>query len=186
MDAKNVVERPFGKWAKRIVYFGASAGVPIFLSQVAQAASLNTTAGAVAQRGISVGTIVAVIVGAIISVLYLRAMYLVLHYASETYDIGFDINTDVNYDRETTAKALIVGSLLLVVVSALIISSYGWGALFLYIGPVLCLLGPIVVIVSMEIDLRKYKRALRHHVLMQRSLSDTPGTPSKDDQILTP
>jgi hypothetical protein len=114
-------------------------------------------------------------------------MYLVLHYASETYDIGFDINTDVPYKRETASRVLIVGSLLLVVVSALIISAYGWASLLLYIGPVLCLLGPIVVVVSMEIDVRKYKQALKYHNAAQRSLTEASGNPSsEDDQILTP
>jgi hypothetical protein len=108
-----------------------------------------------------------VIVGLIITVFYIRGMYLVLHYASETYDADFDFAASTGVDR--ARNGIIVGSLLLVVISALIISSYGWASLFLYLGPILCLLGPIVVIVSMEVDLKKYKQVLRRKQLEQQS-----------------
>lgn len=186
MNTKRIVDRQFGQWTKRVGYFSASAGAFILLSQAAQATSSNPAATAV-QKGLSVDTILAILIGVIISIFYIRGMYLVLHYASETYDIGFDINTDVPYKRETASRILIVGSLLLVVVSALIISAYGWASLLLYIGPVLCLLGPIVVIVSMEIDVHKYKQALKYHNAAQRSLTEASGnSSSEDDQILTP
>jgi hypothetical protein len=58
---------------------------------------------------------------------------------------------------------LYIGSLLLVVLSALVISSYGFSWFLLYAGPVLSLLGPIVIIVSMAIDVRKCRRALGEH-----------------------
>ncbi|HEY9643910.1 MAG TPA: hypothetical protein V6C57_25695 [Coleofasciculaceae cyanobacterium] len=186
MGTSRIINRQLEQWAKRGIYCGTSAVVLILLSQVAQAASPSPV-GSAAQQGLSADTILAIAIGIIISILYLRGMYLVLHYASETYDIGFDINTDVQYKRETAGKALIVGSLLLVVVSALIISAYGWAALFLYSGPVLCLLGPIVVIVSMEIDVHKYRRALKQRAVEQRSLTGALDNPSsKDDQLLIP
>lgn len=49
------------------------------------------------------------------------------------------------------------------VLSALVISSYGFGWFLLYVGPVLSLLGPVVIIVSMAIDVRKCRRALGEH-----------------------
>jgi hypothetical protein len=47
--------------------------------------------------------------------------------------------------------------------SALVISSYGFGWFLLYLGPVLSLLGPVVIIVSMAVDVRKCRRALGEH-----------------------
>lgn len=138
---------------RRLFVYLFGAMLPFLIAQTAQAATNSKI-----QQGVSAETILAVIVGLVISGFYLRGMYLVLHYASETYDVKFDFVQD---DGNKSRNGLIIGSFLLVILSALIISSYGWTSLFLYIGPILCLLGPIVVIVSMEIDLQKYRQALR-------------------------
>lgn len=98
--------------------------------------------------------------GLILSLLYLRGMYLVLHYASETYGVSLDAIDDAEYSSRTERRLLYIGSVLLVVLSALVISSYGFGWFLLYVGPVLSLLGPVVIIVSMAIDVRKCRRAL--------------------------
>lgn len=102
----------------------------------------------------------AVVIGAFLAVLYLRGMYLVLHYASATYNVSLDRVDDAEYSSNRERNLLSFGSLALVVLSALIIASYGLGWPFLYIGPALSLLGPIVIIASMESDLRKYRRVL--------------------------
>jgi hypothetical protein len=102
----------------------------------------------------------AVAIGALLTVLYVRGMYLVLHYASATYSISLDRVDDADYSSSRERLLLSFGSVVLVVLSALIIASYGFGWQFLYIGPALSLLGPIVIIASMESDLRKYRRAL--------------------------
>ena len=102
----------------------------------------------------------AILLGPILTVLYLRGMYLVLHYASETYSVSLDAVDDAEYSSRGERRLLYIGSLLLVVLSALVISSYGFGWFLLYVGPVLSLLGPIVIIVSMAIDVRKCRRAL--------------------------
>lgn len=146
----------FTRKRRRFLYGSLGATLPFLLAQTGRAASGNSYA----QQGVSTATILAVIVGLVIAGFYIRGMYLVLHYASETYDVDFDITADD--DRPKSRNGLIVGSFLLVILSALIISSYGWASLFLYIGPLLCLLGPIVVIVSMEVDLKKYKQILRN------------------------
>lgn len=148
------------KWVQRFLYSCLSATFLVTLAPASRAAS-----GA-SQSGVSTATVLSVIVGLIITAFYLRGMYLVLHYASETYDVDFDFVADADSNSKAR-NILILGSFLLVVISALIISSYGWASLLLYIGPILCLLGPIVVIVSMEIDLKKYKQALRHKQLNQ-------------------
>jgi hypothetical protein len=102
----------------------------------------------------------AVIIGALLALLYLRGMYLVLHYASATYHVSLDRVDDADYSSSRERRLLSIGSVALVVVSAVIIASYGFGWPFLYIGPTLSLLGPIVIIASMGSDIRKYRRAL--------------------------
>ena len=102
----------------------------------------------------------AITLGLILTVLYLRGMYLVLHYASETYSVSLDAVDDAEYSSRSERRLLYIGSVLLVVLSGLIISAYGFGWFLLYVGPVLSLLGPLVIIVSMAIDVRKCRRAL--------------------------
>src|ERR1700741_3844368 len=70
---------------------------------------------------------------------------------------------DAEYSSRSERQLLYIGSVLLVVLSALVISSYGFGWFLLYVGPVLSLLGPVVIIVSMAIDVRKCRRALGEH-----------------------
>jgi hypothetical protein len=102
----------------------------------------------------------AIALGLILTVLYLRGMYLVLHYASETYGVSLDAVDDAEYSSRSERRLLYIGSVLLVVLSGLIISAYGFGWFLLYVGPALSLLGPLVIIVSMAIDVRKCRRAL--------------------------
>ena len=105
----------------------------------------------------------AIVLGLILAILYLRGMYLVLHYASETYNVSLDAVDDAEYSSRSERRLLYIGSLLLVALSALVISAYGFGWFLLYVGPILSLLGPIVIIVSMAIDVRKCRRALGEH-----------------------
>jgi hypothetical protein len=117
----------------------------------------------------------AIVLGLILTILYLRGMYLVLHYASETYNVSLDAVDDAEYSSRSERRLLYIGSLLLVVLSALVISSYGFSWFLLYVGPVLSLLGPIVIIVSMAIDVRKCRRALGEH----RNEVANPGAGSR-------
>jgi len=168
----NWLHRFTNKRTRRFLYSGLIATLSLILAQAARAASGNPRAS----QGVSTATILAVIVGVVISGFYIRSMYLVLHYASETYDVDFE--SSGASDRSKSNNSLILGSFLLVVLSAFIISSYGLGSLFLYIGPILCLLGPIVVIISMEADLKKYRQALRNKLLkasVQRPLTHEPS-----------
>ena len=105
----------------------------------------------------------AIVLGSILTVLYVRGMYRVLHYAAETYHVSLDAVDDAEYSSRREQRLLYIGSLLLVALSALVISSYGFGWFLLYLGPVLSLLGPVVIIVSMAIDVRKCRRALGEH-----------------------
>jgi hypothetical protein len=102
-------------------------------------------------------------------------MYLVLHYASKTYSVSLDMVDDAEYSSRSERRLLYIGSFLLVVLSALIISAYGFGWFLLYVGPVLSLLGPLVIIVSMAIDVRKCRRALGE-LPKQTAKAGAPGT----------
>jgi hypothetical protein len=100
-------------------------------------------------------------------------MYLVLHYASKTYDLSLNEVDDAEYSSKGERRLLYVGSIALVALSGLVISAYGFGPLFLYIGPALTLLGPIVIIVSFEVDIRKYRRVLGEQKERDRAVSLT-------------
>lgn len=156
-------DRLIGKWTQHIILFGSSLVLPLVLIRVSHAASSGNGSIA-ASQGLSWPALLSIIIGAILTVFYVRGMYQVLHYASETYSIDFDDPTKIPLTNQKASKLLLFGSAMLVVLSALIISSYGWGSAFLYVGPILCLLGPIVVIVSMALDVRKYKQVLRQAV----------------------
>jgi hypothetical protein len=119
----------------------------------------------------------AIVLGLILTVLYLRGMYLVLHYASETYGVSLDAVDDAAYSSRSERRLLYIGSVLLVVLSALVISSYGFDWFLLYVGPVLSLLGPVVIIVSMAIDVRKCRRALGEHRKEAAKAGATSGLP---------
>jgi hypothetical protein len=125
----------------------------------AQSSWAQNAAEANAPSVYSTATILTLAATAVISVLYLRGMYLVLTYASQTYSYDDD---DDHYEGNSAQSNwwLIGGAASLVVLSALIITSYGWGWVFLYSGPILCLLGPLVVIFAMEADLKRYRQTL--------------------------
>lgn len=121
----------------------------------------------------STATILTLAATAVISVLYLRGMYLVLTYAFQTY--SYDDDDAASYDGNSAQANwwLIGGAASLVVISALIITSYGWGWVFLYIGPILCLLGPLVVIFAMEADLKRYRQTLTNPPVQSIKESDS-------------
>lgn len=115
----------------------------------------------------SLETIITAVIGAIITIFYLRAMYLVLTYASKTYGLD-DQDLDEDDDQESTTDNMLgFGAFLLVVVSGFIIAAYGFGWGFLYLGPIICLLGPIVPIIAMELDIKRYKKILASKAVRQ-------------------
>lgn len=146
----------FRPLVKRVSYFILGTGLTVFYAQLAHAQSAGDRP--VVQNPYSPETIIAAVIGAIITVFFLRGMYLVLTYASETY--GLDDDDDHVNDAEN--NRLLLGAAVWVVGSALIIASYGLGWGFLYIGPIICLLGPIVPILAMKLDLQKYREILAH------------------------
>ncbi len=146
---------PYRTLVKRLSYFILGTVLTVFYAQLVHA----QTSSSIVQNPYSIETILAAIVGAIITVLFLRGMYLVLTYASETYGLEDDDHLSAAAESKEN-NALLYGAFGWVIGSALVIASYGWGWVFLYIGPIVCLLGPIVPIVAMNFDLRKYRKIL--------------------------
>ncbi len=71
---------------------------------------------------------------------------------------GFLLCKVETYFKEN--NTLLYGAFGWLVGSALIIASYRWGWQFLYIGPIVCLLGPLVPILAMKFDIGKYRQIL--------------------------
>lgn len=145
----------FRTLAKRLSYFSFGSILTVFYAQLGHAQS--TGSQPITQNPYSFETIVAAAIGAVITIFFLKGMYLVLTYASETYGLEDD---DSDFDEEKENNALLWGAIAWVVGSAAVIASYGLGWGFLYIGPILCLLGPVVPIFAMNGDLKKYRKVL--------------------------
>jgi len=154
--------------AKQFAYFGLGTGLTIFYAQIVHAQSSSDRS--LVQNPYSLETILAALAGAVITILFLRGMYLVLTYASETYDLEDDEDVEGASHRQEN-DPLLYGTFGWIIGSALVIASYGWGWRFLYIGPILCLLGPVVPIVAMNLDIKKYKRVLADRAASRRSRS---------------
>ncbi|MEH2407522.1 hypothetical protein [Nostoc sp.] len=145
---------------KRIGFFILGTVLTVLYAQLCHAQTSASAGSPATNSPYSLETIITAVIGATITIFYLRAMYFVLTYASKTYGLD-DQDLDEDDDNESTAnKILGFGAFFLVVISALIIASYGFGWGFLYLGPIICLLGPIVPIVAMELDLKRYKKVL--------------------------
>lgn len=154
----NIINRwrtsPHRSLLRRSTYTILGTVFTIFYAQLVRAQTA-TTSRAIVQNPYSLATILAAIAGAVITIFFLRGMYLVLTYASETYGLDDDDATDSEENN-----ALLYGAFAWIVGSAIAIASYGWGWQFLYIGPLVCLLGPLVPIVAMTRDIKKYRQAL--------------------------
>jgi uncharacterized membrane protein YeaQ/YmgE (transglycosylase-associated protein family) len=159
-----IIPSPYRTLGRRIYYFLLGTGLTFVYAQLsrAQAPTSASSSPPLVQNPYSLETIIAAVIGAIITIFFLRGMYLVLTYASETYGFNDDTSLDVATESKEN-NALIYGLLGWVIGSALIITSYGWGWGFLYVGPIVCLLGPVVPIVAMNLDIKKYREILASH-----------------------
>lgn len=139
---------------RRISYFLLGTIITAFYAQLVHAQGKSD--GSIHQTPYTVTTLFFAIAGAVTTILFLWSMYQVLTYASKTYGLEDD------HVPESAAEnqALLFGAFGWIIGSAIIIASYGWNWHFLYIGPILCLLGPYVPIVAMSFDLKKYRQIL--------------------------
>ena len=132
--------------------------IDLFLPQstsilVAQGRSLATTGSASPAEPsffVSTETAIFFFIGVVIFFFYIKGMAGVLRNSARTY-YSEEENT-----HDTFTNGLI-GAILAVIASAIVIWSYGLGAYFLYIGPVLSLLSPIGIIYFMALDIQRFK-----------------------------
>ena len=165
---------PRWRRAKRTLYFILGTVLTIFYAQIAHAQSSDSSAPV--RTAYSLPTIVAAIAAAVITVFFLRGMYLVLTYASETYGLE---DEDEHLSTAKENDSLLFGAIFWVIGSAVIIASYGWGWQFLFLGPIICLLGPIVPIVAMNLDIKKYRKVLFGRTQQQSNLEQERDFTSK-------
>lgn len=92
---------------------------------------------------VSIGTLVTIIVGAIISYYYLYYMGAALHKSVRTRDVKDD-GPEENYRRS------FIGAVVSVLASIASIAIYGYGAAFLYWGPIVALLAALAVAYSLR------------------------------------
>jgi hypothetical protein len=87
---------------------------------------------------VSPATAITIIIGAVISLFYLRYMWLVLQRVAVTLN-------DPDEGQSDRFAHSFVGAIVAVLSSALAISSYGYAPQFLYVGVLLALASPIAV-----------------------------------------
>jgi hypothetical protein len=87
---------------------------------------------------VSAATAITIIVGAIISLFYLRYMWLALQRVAVTLN-------DPDEGQSDSFGHSFIGAIVAVLSSALAISSYGYAPQFLYVGVLLALASPIAV-----------------------------------------
>ncbi|TRU80244.1 MAG: hypothetical protein EWV76_23775 [Microcystis novacekii Mn_MB_F_20050700_S1] len=155
-------------WAKRLGYFLGGTMLTVFYAGAVPAQSLPSPS--LTQNPYSPTTIIAGVIAAIMTIFFLRGMYLVLTYASATYGLE-DEEQEGNLEGSQENHALLSGAFGWIIGSALIITSYGFGGRFLYIGPLVCLLGPLVPIFAMNRDIQKYRQVLARRARYQSSRS---------------
>ena len=95
---------------------------------------------------VSPATIIALVIGIIIAVLYLRYMWLVLQRVARTLD-------DPDDGKSDGFAHSFIGAIVAVVASSLAIVAYGLAPQFLYVGIALALASPIAVAYTFKREL---------------------------------
>jgi hypothetical protein len=95
---------------------------------------------------VSVGTIIAIIAGVIISYYYLYYMGAALRKSVRT-------RNDVDDGPEEHYNYNLIGAVISVILSVVSIAIYGFGAVFIYWGPIVAMLAAIAVAYSLREEL---------------------------------
>ncbi|MBE9061392.1 hypothetical protein [cf. Phormidesmis sp. LEGE 11477] len=109
--------------------------------------------GAVPRNALSPITIMFIIIGLVVSILYLKAMLTVLDEAAGSYH---------ETEEETTGSyyaAPAWGALLAGIAAAFVIWSYGVSPSLLYLGPVFAMISPMAIVYCMAQDIKNFKAA---------------------------
>lgn len=131
-------------------YFVIGAiGTAIVLVFHPQARAANNV-GALGQA-LSPITLLFLIIGIVVSVLYLKAMLTILNEAADSYEEEEEESTGAYY------AAPAWGALLAGILAALVIASYGMGPSLLYLGPILAMVSPIAILYCMAQDIKNFK-----------------------------
>ncbi len=137
-----------------IIFYLLVAISTFFITVMAQAGTNQPSATSNPRLGtyLSLGTIIFLIVGVVISAIYLQKMFAVLRSSAKTYE------SDQQDESKDTFNYSLLGTIISVTLSAVVIWIYGIGAFFLYLGPILCMLTPIALIYCMNQDLIRFKK----------------------------
>lgn len=102
---------------------------------------------------VSTETFILCLIGIVVAFYYVKGMMTILDNAAKTYN-------SPDEEIHDTYKYSLLGTILAVVLAALIITAYGWVSALLYLGPVLCMISPIAIIYCMSRDNYRYKKML--------------------------
>jgi len=129
-----------------------STSLILGLHTVAGAQDAAKSAGAPG-NAMSPITILFLLIGIIVSILYIKAMLTVLNEAADTYSEEEEEAEGVYYTSPVWGAAL-AG-----ILSALVIWSYGMSSMLLYLGPILAMVSPIAILYCMMQDIKEFKAA---------------------------
>jgi uncharacterized membrane protein len=102
---------------------------------------------------VSTETLILCLIGIVIAFYYIKGMMTVLENAAKDYNFP-------DKEAHDTYKYSLLGTVLAVVLAALVITAYGWASTFLYLGPILCMISPIAIIYCMSRDNYRYEKML--------------------------
>ncbi|MEM9007286.1 MAG: hypothetical protein AAGE59_27645 [Cyanobacteria bacterium P01_F01_bin.86] len=142
----------FKRFLKSSQYFIAGALATAFVLAFHPNVQAADGAGA-SGKALSPGTILFIVVGLVVSVLYIKAMLTVLNEAADSYREDEE-ESDGSYYAAPAWGAAIAG-----IVAAIVIWAYGISPALLYLGPVLAMASPIAILYCMAQDIKNFKVA---------------------------
>lgn len=128
--------------------FGATATAIILAFHPGAQAAEGTRAPGNALSSI---TILFIIIGIVVSVLYIKAMLTVLNEAANSYG-EVEEETVGDYYAAPAWGALMAG-----IIAALVIFSYGLEPSMLYLGPIFAMISPMAILYCMAQDIQNFK-----------------------------
>ncbi|MEM9767132.1 MAG: hypothetical protein AAF892_04505 [Cyanobacteria bacterium P01_D01_bin.71] len=136
--------------SSRYFVIGAMAtGLALAFTSDVQAAAGAGGSG----NALSAGTILFIVIGTVVSILYIKAMLTVLHEAADSYSED-EAESAGSYYAAPAWGAAIAG-----VLAALVIWSYGLSPSLLYLGPILAMISPIAILYCLSQDIKNFKVA---------------------------
>lgn len=112
---------------------------------------VQAASGATGGNAISPITILFILVGIVISVLYIKAMLTVLNEAADSYQDSEEESAGSYYAAPAWGAA-VAG-----IAAALVIWSYGMSPSMLYLGPILAMISPAAILYCMAQDIKNFK-----------------------------